>query len=268
MIPGAGELAREALESAKEIRLRPGKPLLAVTEEGIVWGKTCLTPQDVHRAAQALSGYALAAWNRELCRGFLPLPGGHRLGVCGRMGEEGLKEIASLCLRIAHEVKGAGAAVFSGVRGKNTLLLGPPGSGKTTLLRDLARLYGEDGWQVGIADERGEVAACRDGQPMLDVGPMADVVTGLEKTRAIPLLLRAMAPQVIAVDELGGREDAGAVLEAIRCGVTVIATAHGRSVEQIKKRMGELVEAGAFEKIILLHSPGAPMEIREVDPCN
>ncbi|MBE5782950.1 MAG: stage III sporulation protein AA [Clostridiales bacterium] len=270
MIPAAEEMADVNLEEAREIRLRPGQPLTAVMGDRIWRGSHILTPQEIYQAAQALSGYGLAARGRELSQGFLPLPGGHRLGVCGCMGEKGIREITSLCVRIAHEIRGAGEKIFPMLEGKHALILGPPGSGKTTLLRDLIRLYGENGWQVGVADERGELAGCRDGQPMLDVGPMADVVTGLEKAKAIPLLIRSMAPQVIAMDELGDERDAQAVLEAIRCGAAVLATAHGSSRAQLKKRPGmrALVEREAFEKVVLLKGPGMPFELEEEWECN
>ena len=265
IVPWAAELADADLSAAREVRLRPGQPVMALLPGGWWRGTTALTPAEVTRAAQALSGHGLAARQRELAEGFLPLPGGHRLGVCGVMGRDGLLTVTSLCLRVAHEIPGAGERVYSQIRGKSTLIVGPPGSGKTTLLRDLIRLYGEEGWQVGVADERGEIAACRDGAPQLNVGPCADVVTGMEKAPAIRLLIRAMAPQAVAADELGGPEDARAVLDALHAGVTVLATAHGKNAEGLRRRAGmsELLEQGAFERLALLSAPGQPPTVTE-----
>ena len=175
-----------------------------------------------------------------------------------------MREIVSLCLRIAHEVKGCGEGIFPEIREKNTLILGPPGSGKTTLLRDLIRCYGLAGYQVGVADERGEIAACQGGAPQLDVGPRADVVTGMERKPAISLLIRSMAPQVIAADELGEEADIQALSEALRCGVWVLATLHGREEGDIRRRgLGRLMAQGAFERLIVLSGAGKPPQIRE-----
>ena len=258
IVPGAEERSGVDLSAAREIRLRPGQPVWAALPGGCWQGRHPLTPQEVTQAAQALSGHSLAAQQEALAQGFLALPGGHRLGVCGRMGRAGLLEITSLCLRLAHEVPGVGKAVFPAVRGKSALILGPPGSGKTTLLRDLIRLHGQAGEQVGLADVRGEIAACWRGMPQLDVGPRCDVVTGMEKDAALRLLIRSMAPDLVATDELGGPGDARAVLEALRCGVRVIATIHGAGRTDISRRQGmaQLLARGAFQVLIQLKKPG------------
>ena len=92
---------------------------------------------------------------------------------------------------------------------------------------------------------------------------MTDVLSGMEKSRAIPLLIRTMAPQVVAADEIGGAKDAAALLCALRCGVTVLATAHGGSLEGVAGRPGmrELLREGAFQRIVLLRAPGTPPRV-------
>ena len=263
VVPGETGWKASGVEKAREVRLRPGQPVTVVRGDGIWQGSHALTPAEVTQAAQALSGYTLAAHREMLNSGFVPLAGGHRLGVCGVMGPCGLSEITSVCVRLAHEIQGAGTAVYPLIRGYSTLIIGPPGAGKTTLLRDLIRLYSLDGFQAGAADERGEIAACREGQPCLDVGPMTDVVTGMEKGKALGLLLRSMAPQVIATDEIGGEEDAAAVQEALRCGVIVLATAHGRNAEDARKRreLSALLHGDAFEKIVCLSGTGETSQV-------
>ena len=260
-----GETGWDAVNwtEAREVRLRPGQGAAVTLRDGVWHGQCVLSPQEILQAAQALTGHALAARQEELSRGFVPLKGGHRLGVCGVMGPKGFREITSLCVRLAHEIKGVGKEVYPLLQDASALIIGPPGAGKTTLLRDLIRLYGEHGVQVGVADERGEIAACRDGTPQLDVGPAADVAGGRDKASAMILLIRAMAPQVIATDELGGPRDAWAVQAAIRCGVTVLATAHGRSRADVRKRLGPL--DGAFERLVILEKIGQPPRVEALD---
>ena len=244
---------------AMDVRLRPGAPAMVTYPDGIWRGCHPLTPDEITRAAQALSGFSLAAWKRELSQGFLPLPGGNRLGVCGVMGENGVREITSLCVRLAHEAPGAGKDLFQQIKGQSALIAGPPGSGKTTLLRDLVRLYSESGVPVGVADERGEIAACQGGAPQLNVGPMTDVVSFMEKGKALMLLIRAMAPRVAAADEIGSEEDARGILEAALCGVTVLATAHGSGEKELFSRPGLscLLRQKAFQQLVFLKKPGA-----------
>lgn len=258
IVPGETGWASSGVERAFEVRLRPGQPCVAVKPGGVWRGSHILTPSEVTQAAQALCGHEMAARQRELAEGFLPLPGGHRLGVCGVMGPGGMREITSLCVRLAHGVQGAGTGVFPLIRGFSTLIAGLPGAGKTTLLRDLVRLYSLSGVPVGVADERGEIAACREGMPQLDVGPMTDVVSGMDKDSALRLLVRSMAPRVAAVDEIGGERDAAALGEALRCGVTVLASIHARSLADIRQRRGmeKLLGPGAFERAVCLTAPG------------
>lgn len=271
ILPGAEEIRDLDLTRAREVRLRPGQPVWALLPEGIWQGKHILSPREVFSAAQALSGHELAARQREMSQGFLPLPGGHRLGICGVTDGQNLRQITSLCVRLCHEVPGAGSGIFPEVLDKNVLILGAPGTGKTTLLRDLIRLLGLHGRQVGVADERGEIAACREGRPLLDVGPLCDVVTGMEKSSAVMLLIRAMAPDVIATDELGGAEDVKALQEARRCGVYVLATAHGKSQNEVFRRRGMAALNELFDVFVALSAPGAPPEVtvhpKEALPC-
>ena len=130
------------------------------------------------------------------------------------------------------------------------------------------RLFSLEGIRVAIADERGEIAGCRDGFPQLDVGPNTDVLTGMDKAKALQLLIRAMAPQMVATDEIGSPEDAAAILEASRCGVRVIAAAHGKNVQDARCRQGmeSLFQQGVFQKTVVLTGPGEFPKIEETEP--
>lgn len=149
-----------------------------------------------------------------------------------------------------------------GGRFASTLILAPPGMGKTTLLRDLIRaLSSGEGCpphRVSLADERGEVAALYRGVPQLDVGPGTDVMEGCPKAMALMLLLRGMGPQVLAADEITAPEDVKALLTAAGCGVSLLATAHGESREDLRRRplYRPLLEEGIFRRLVLIDGQG------------
>lgn len=134
-----------------------------------------------------------------------------------------------------------------------------PGSGKTTLLRDLTRQMADTmSVQAALIDERGELAACVDGVPQLDVGASTDVLDGLPKAEAVPWLIRSMAPNVIAMDELSGAEDAACVMDAWACGASVLATVHGTALAETANRpaLSPLFSRRCFDLYVLLSSEG------------
>ena len=110
--------------------------------------------------------------------------------------------------------------------GQVTGLMAPSGAGKTTLLRDLIRAVsdGEGGpaLRVGVADERGELAAMYQGEPQFSIGRQTDVLDGCPKGPALLMLLRGMNPQVLAADEITAPEDAAALEMAANCGVSLL----------------------------------------------
>ena len=179
-----------------------------------------------------------------------------------------INDISSVCLRIAREVKGCARKLKESVSENgcvySSVILGPPGSGKTTIIRDLARLLSDEGRQVAIADERGEIAAVKSCVPQMDVGLRTDVSEGGDKAGAMRRLIRSMAPDVIVTDEIGGEDDARAILEAAQMGVSVIATAHASSLSGALFRRGlaDILSSGVFQRAAVLTKP--PGEIRNI----
>lgn len=161
------ELRGLDMSRACDIRLLADRPCAVTTMEGEIRTRACVSGQEIYDAAQALSRRTLRMSPASTGAGFLTLRGGHRMGLCGRVTCERdglvLREIGSLCLRIAHEVKGCGADTVRMLCGGGALIAGPPGSGKTTLLRDIVRILSDEGTAVGLCDERGEIAACVEG---------------------------------------------------------------------------------------------------------
>ena len=271
----AGALLRREADSVSELRLRCGqKTRLCRLDETELAGPV-LDAAALHRIIRRLCGDSLYAFEEELKQGYFTAQGGLRVGVCGRISVrsgaiQSVSEVSSLCIRIPREIRGCGAALAKLLFGKgltSALILSPPGMGKTTLLRDLIRIASESGWNVAVADERRELAACWEGVPQMDVGPHTDVMDNCPKAQALPMLIRACAPQLLAVDEIGDAADAAAILDARRCGVAVLATAHAGSFADAMRResLARMLREGAFDRMVLLGSP--PGRIRGIYDC-
>lgn len=230
---------------------------------------------DCLKLLQILTNHSIYSFEEELRKGYITVPGGHRIGLSGRTIVSGgcvrhIKEVGSYNIRIARQVLGAGEPIFPQLLDYSvksifhTLVISPPQQGKTTLIRDLARLiscgswpipgFANGGLRVGIVDERSELAACVAGVPTFDVGPLTDVMDSCPKAEGMMMMIRSMSPEVLIVDEIGSREDAAAIEEALHAGIRVIATAHGRTWEEVKERpvLKELVQAGRFERYVVL----------------
>jgi stage III sporulation protein AA len=278
----------------EEIRVREGRPLELVCSGGSWFVTaagslaedplTALLPdrEELFRTFQLMAQGSVYAWEEELRAGFLTVGGGHRVGICGRAVVEAgrlrtVRPVASLNIRIARAVPGAASPLLPRLvrRGSllSTLLIAPPQAGKTTVLRDLVRQVSEGvpplglpGAKVAVVDERSEIGGCIGGVPSMRLGPRTDVLDGCPKADGIMLLLRAMSPQVIAVDEVGRPEDAHALVDALHAGVTVVATAHGTSPGDVMQRPGlrPLFEAGAFARAAVLSRRKGPGTLEQV----
>ena len=117
---------------------------------------------------------------------------------------------------------------------------------------------------MGVVDERSELAACYQGVPQNDLGMRTDVLDCCPKSQGMMMLVRTMAPSVIAVDEIGSRRDAEAIEYVRNCGCALAATIHGSSLKDIRQKpsMGELLEQGTFERLILLDSREGPGHVQ------
>lgn len=147
------------------------------------------------------------------------------------------------------------------------------------MLRDIIRqisdgtVYGQ-GVNVGVVDERSEIAGSYMGIPQNDVGSRTDVLDGCPKAEGMMMLIRSMAPQVIAVDELGNSRDMEALQMACSCGCKLMATIHGSSLSEIrnKKYMCCVIEEGQFDRYVVLKRANGNCVIegvydREGKPC-
>ena len=272
------------LSNLTEIRLRVNKPAYLIISnieygvkdytiskyDGIVF--STIDAKEMWRKLCQGAPYSFVNQQRE---GYITIDG-NRVGFCGSyaVNEDNIKHIdnvSSFCVRIKHQVKGCANKVFRFLFEnndfENTLFIAPPGAGKTTMLRDVARLLSSEGYNVCIADERNEISASSNGIATLDIGKRTDVIANIKKSVAIDNMIRALTPDVILCDELGGEYDLKAIQNALKKGVKVVASVHGQSIFDIKeyaetfnrfvflsKRAGagtiEGIYNGNFEKVI------------------
>lgn len=246
----------------QEIRIAAQKNVVVQKNAMLMELQIKISSQELLKIVESMCRGSLYAMQTSLVKGYLTLGGGHRVGVCGRVVcEKGnivhMTDISAMCIRISREVIGAADSIMSYLecdgRLYNTLIISPPGCGKTTMLRDVARQLGNS-HKVCIADERSEIAACRNGIPMHNIGRFGCVMDAVPKGEGISMLLRTMSPEIIITDETGSPEEEAAICEMINCGVKIITTAHGYSDRDVRKRkyLGSLIENGIFERIIVL----------------
>lgn len=265
-------LDQQTRQGVEEIRLREGFPL-AVCRAGEewthpIWRERTLSEEDLYRVLETAGGGSVHTILDQLRNGYVTAPGGVRIGICGEGAvREGnllsFRRVTSLALRVPHPLPGVAVPLLpkltKGGRVPSTLILSPPGVGKTTLLRDLIRCLSEGEGvapqRVGVADERGELGA---GSLRRQLGPRTDVLENCPKAAALLMLLRGMAPQVLAADEITAPEDLRAMTEAAGCGVTLLATAHGGSWGELRLRplYRDLLEEGIFQTFILISLVG------------
>lgn len=283
------ERANPDLEKLQEIRLRAGKPLLLryggkeyfLTKQGQLsdsMQEECrVSAAELKETLEYVSGYSLYAFDEELKQGYITVPGGHRIGVAGKIVmEKGritcIRHITCINIRLSHQVIGCADPVLPYVTREqdicHTLIISPPGCGKTTLLRDIIRQASNGceflaGKTVGVVDERSEIAGSYMGVPQNDVGMRTDVLDGCTKTEGMMMLLRSMSPQIIAVDEIGSYSDQEALENVFHCGCRLLATVHGNSVEDIRRRplLQHMLQNRMFERYVVLCAPGIVKEI-------
>lgn len=129
------------------------------------------------------------------------------------------------------------------------------------MLRDIVRQVSNGikdlkfkGINVGVVDERGEIASLYKGVPQNEIGSKTDVMENVSKNIGMRMLIRAMAPKVIVADEIGNFEDVEAINYAMCSGCKGIFTAHGMNFDDIyiNSVLKSLINSHIFETIIFL----------------
>ncbi len=256
----------EKLKYLNELRFRAGKAVSVVTSEGINFVRYNPSREEIQQIVTNLCNNSVFAYEKSIKEGYITIKGGHRIGLAGKyVNEKGIVVVSSINIRVSGEVKGCSNKLIPELMCGtsdiyNTVIISPPGCGKTTLLRDIARNLSCKGFNVGVVDERSEIAAGFMGVPMNDLGPSCDIYDACPKDIGIYMMLRAMSPDVIVTDEIGSDSDIQALRKATLAGIRLIVSCHGRDEQDIKIRgLNEM-----FQKAVILSSAKGPGTVERI----
>ncbi len=265
-------ISEEEVNIIEEIRIRINLPIIVklAEKEKIIDYK--VSTEDINYIFQKICENSIYAYQNQIANGFVTIKGGNRVGIVGTAVVQNgkvtnLNYVSGLNFRIAQEIIGCSNKIMPNIiRGEtiyNTLIIAMPGMGKTTLLRDIIRNLSNGftdgntkikGQNISVIDERGEISATYRGGSQNDLGIRTDVLNDIPKAIGMKMAIRSMAPQIIAADEIGSVDDVNAIQYAICCGIKGIFTAHGNSVEDVKKNteLKSLIDNKIFEKFIII----------------
>lgn len=256
----------------EEIRLRANNPIILKFNYGEKVLSEKISQNNIKEILQLICENSIYAYQNEINHGYITISGGHRIGISGNCVIENNKVINisyiySLNFRISKEIKGAADKIIKYVINSkektifSSLIVSPPGAGKTTVLRDIIRqlsngLISEEinGKNIGVVDERGEIASMYRGIPQNDLGIRTDVLENIPKALGMEMLIRSMAPEIIVADEIGSYEDIYAINYANSCGIKGIFTAHGGQIEDLylNPNLSKILMSNSIELIIFL----------------
>ncbi len=160
--------------------------------------------------------------------------------------------IVGLTCRVGRAVYGTIEIIQDLVEsGKSILLLGKPGIGKTTMLRESARILAESK-RVIIVDTSNEIGGDGDvPHPAVGKARRMQVATPSLQHEVMIEAVENHNPEVVIIDEIGRELEAMAARTIAERGVQLVATAHGRTLENLllNPTLSDLV--GGIESVTL-----------------
>ena len=246
---------RGGFSQVREIRIRRDAACSLIIGRENVRLYNIINKEELDLLISRLIGGALYAHRDSIASGYISLEGGVRVGVCGYAAYEdnrlvGVSDMRSLVFRIPTGSCEFGDQLYSVFRegiGQGMLIYSPPGVGKTTALRSLAQSVGggRDALRVCVVDERCEFSE-EDYR-----GCQVDILKGYKRREGIEIATRTLSAELIMIDELGA-EDCRSIIEVVRGGIPLIATAHASSLDEvmIKPSLRGLTELSVFSVFV------------------
>lgn len=223
-----------------EIRLyRNARAAVVIAGKNVTLSAVC-DGEMMDETVRRLCGESLYAHADTIRDGYIFTPDGFRVGVigraiCDRGSVERVTDITSLCIRVPRRFPGCADDMYrlatEGDVPHSMLIWSPPGVGKTTALRELAYKLASAPipYRTAVIDSRYELVWENSVAYM-------DVFRGYPRAQGMEIAVRTMNPQFVLCDEIANERDADAVMQCASSGAAVIASAHGASVEDLRRQ--------------------------------
>lgn len=280
------KIPESTIESIQEIRLRSERPVVIVTPKGssfltnngklsFIFSGNCIvvSSNEIIDTVNKMCGYSMHSHYEDILNGYITLPNGSRVGLCGTAVYDEdkiktIKDISSINIRIPRNSVGVSEQIFQSVLKdslKSLLIVGPPSSGKTTLIRDIANQLssGRMGryYKTCVVDERKEIFSSLN--DIKTLGPNTDVLSGFPKGVGISMAVRTLSPEMIICDEIGGKDECAEILQGVNSGVNFILTIHAGNLDELRNKLifNDLINV--IDYVVLLHGADNPCLIKQ-----
>ena len=241
--------------TAEEIRLHTDRFCTVRSQNQTYPTNLILSPTRMRDILHMLCAGSIYAYEESLRQGYLIACHGVRVGVCGHAATEngkviGVAEISALVIRIPHHVSIQATVLSQRLLSENScggmLVYAPPGMGKTTLLRAITRECATppSARHTVVVDTREEI-----GYGLAEQNLYLSILSAFPRKLGIEIAVRSLGAQLIVCDEIGNDDEIDAILAASNCGVPLLASVHGGSLQQIFSRSAirKLHQAGVFQ---------------------
>ncbi len=286
-------LNEEIINDTQEIRIRAEQPVVIVSSSGSSFltssGKTsyilssnCVYAykNEITDTVNKMCGYSMHSHYEDLLNGYVTLPNGSRVGLCGTAVYEknkvkGVKEINAINIRIPRNIIGASEDIMNTVFKnsiENLLIIGSPSSGKTTMIKDIVYQLssGRLGkyYKVSVVDERKEIFPTKSNLKF--IGPNTDILSGYPKAYGIEIATRTLSPDIIVCDEIGQSCELNEIVNGLNSGIKFVLTAHASSLEEFKSRevYKKLFIENNFKKAVFLVGCNQPGKVSKIYDCS